>query len=49
MNDYLLIITGCGGLIMPPKSVPMTQAAMRRLIKESVDAAIAAERERQAK
>ncbi|GKC97968.1 putative reverse transcriptase domain-containing protein [Tanacetum coccineum] len=35
--------------IMPPKSAPMTQAAMRRLIKESVDAAIAAERERQAK
>ncbi|GJX96161.1 putative reverse transcriptase domain-containing protein [Tanacetum coccineum] len=34
---------------MPPKSAPMTQAAMRRLIKESVDAAIAAERERQAK
>ncbi|GJZ80525.1 putative reverse transcriptase domain-containing protein [Tanacetum coccineum] len=30
---------------MPPKSSPMTQAAMRRLIKESVDAAIAAERE----
>ncbi|GKE40717.1 putative reverse transcriptase domain-containing protein, partial [Tanacetum coccineum] len=35
--------------IMPPKSAPMTQAAMRRMIKESVDAAIAAERERQAK
>ncbi|GJV24325.1 putative reverse transcriptase domain-containing protein [Tanacetum coccineum] len=32
--------------IMPPKSAPMTQAAMRRMIKESVDAAIAAERER---
>ncbi|GJT42345.1 hypothetical protein Tco_0951060, partial [Tanacetum coccineum] len=26
--------------IMPPKSAPMTQAAMRRMIKESVDAAI---------
>ncbi|GJR64667.1 putative reverse transcriptase domain-containing protein [Tanacetum coccineum] len=38
-----------GFLIMPPKSAPMTQAAMRRLIKESVDAAIAAKRDRQAK
>ncbi|GJZ58970.1 hypothetical protein Tco_0614786 [Tanacetum coccineum] len=35
--------------IMPPKSAPMTQAAMRRLIKESVDAAIAVEQERQEK
>ncbi|GKB03191.1 putative reverse transcriptase domain-containing protein [Tanacetum coccineum] len=35
--------------IMPPKSAPMTQAAMRRMIKESVDAVIAVERERQAK
>ncbi|GJT19038.1 hypothetical protein Tco_0877744 [Tanacetum coccineum] len=35
--------------IMPPKSAPMTQVAMRRMIKESVDATIAAERERQAK
>ncbi|GKE56019.1 hypothetical protein Tco_1495204, partial [Tanacetum coccineum] len=35
--------------IMPPKSALMTQAAMRHLIKESVDADIAAERERQAK
>ncbi|GJT53514.1 hypothetical protein Tco_0988568 [Tanacetum coccineum] len=35
--------------IMPPKSAHMTQAAMRRMIKESVDAAIAVERERQAK
>ncbi|GJS46859.1 hypothetical protein Tco_0596980 [Tanacetum coccineum] len=26
--------------IMPPKSAPMTQAAMQRMIKESVDAAI---------
>ncbi|GJS21024.1 putative reverse transcriptase domain-containing protein [Tanacetum coccineum] len=33
---------------MPPKSAPLTQAAVRRMIKESVDAAIAAERERQA-
>ncbi|GJV09049.1 putative reverse transcriptase domain-containing protein [Tanacetum coccineum] len=34
---------------MPPKSAPMTQAAIRRLIKESVNAAITTERERQAK
>ncbi|GKA14351.1 hypothetical protein Tco_0693997 [Tanacetum coccineum] len=34
-------------LIMPPKFAPMTQAAIRRMIKESVDAAIAAERARQ--
>ncbi|GJU15650.1 putative reverse transcriptase domain-containing protein [Tanacetum coccineum] len=33
---------------MPPKSAPMTQAAIRQMIKESVDAAIAAERARQA-
>ncbi|GJZ88004.1 hypothetical protein Tco_0659786 [Tanacetum coccineum] len=33
---------------MPPKSVPMTQAAIRRVIKESVDAAFVAERARQA-
>ncbi|GJT55495.1 putative reverse transcriptase domain-containing protein [Tanacetum coccineum] len=33
---------------MPPKSAPMTQANIRRMIKESVDAAIAAERVRQA-
>ncbi|GKE43834.1 hypothetical protein Tco_1471118, partial [Tanacetum coccineum] len=32
--------------IMPPKSAPLTQAAIRRMIKESVDAAIAAERAR---
>ncbi|GJR30517.1 putative reverse transcriptase domain-containing protein [Tanacetum coccineum] len=34
--------------IMPPKSAPMTQAAICRMIKESVDDAIAAERARQA-
>ncbi|GKE67617.1 hypothetical protein Tco_1521778, partial [Tanacetum coccineum] len=33
---------------MPPKSTPMTQAAIRRLIKENVNAAIAAERARHA-
>ncbi|GKB91900.1 putative reverse transcriptase domain-containing protein, partial [Tanacetum coccineum] len=32
--------------IMPLKSTPMTQAAIRRLIKENVDAAIAVERAR---
>nr|GEZ66924.1 reverse transcriptase domain-containing protein [Tanacetum cinerariifolium] len=33
--------------IMPPKSAPLTQAVVRQMIKESVDAAIAAERARQ--
>ncbi|GJR98330.1 putative ribonuclease H-like domain-containing protein [Tanacetum coccineum] len=33
---------------MPPKSTPLTQVAVRRMIKESVDAAIAAERARHA-
>ncbi|GKD45921.1 hypothetical protein Tco_1270566, partial [Tanacetum coccineum] len=33
-------------LIMPPKSAPLTQAAIRRMNKESFDAAIAAERAR---
>ncbi|GJW70026.1 putative reverse transcriptase domain-containing protein [Tanacetum coccineum] len=32
--------------IMPPKSAPLTQAIIRRMIKESVDAAIAAKRAR---
>ncbi|GJZ37082.1 hypothetical protein Tco_0583273, partial [Tanacetum coccineum] len=35
--------------IMPPKSAPMTQAVVRRMIKESVDAAISIEQERQTK
>ncbi|GJR53811.1 hypothetical protein Tco_1404332 [Tanacetum coccineum] len=34
--------------IMPPKSAPMTQVAIRRMIKESVDVAITAKRARQA-
>ncbi|GJS64052.1 putative reverse transcriptase domain-containing protein [Tanacetum coccineum] len=38
----------CDDRIMPPKSAPMTQAAIRRMIKESVDVAIAAERARHA-
>ncbi|GJR13210.1 hypothetical protein Tco_0795862, partial [Tanacetum coccineum] len=42
-------VTAAMERIMPPKPAPMTQAAMRRMIKESVDAAIAVERERQAK
>ncbi|GKB99692.1 putative reverse transcriptase domain-containing protein [Tanacetum coccineum] len=33
---------------MPPKSTPLTQATIRRMIRESVDAAIAAERARHA-
>ncbi|GJU45957.1 hypothetical protein Tco_1203223 [Tanacetum coccineum] len=33
---------------MPLKSVPLTQAAIRRIIKENVDATIAAERARHA-
>nr|GFA07581.1 hypothetical protein [Tanacetum cinerariifolium] len=34
--------------IMPPKSAPLTQAVIRRMIKESVNAAIAADRVRHA-
>nr|GEW82879.1 uncharacterized mitochondrial protein AtMg00810-like [Tanacetum cinerariifolium] len=34
--------------IMPPKSAPLTQAAIYRMIKDNVDVAIAAERARQA-
>ncbi|GKE63149.1 hypothetical protein Tco_1513516, partial [Tanacetum coccineum] len=37
-----------GSPLMPPKSAPLTQADVRRMIKESVDAAIAAERARHA-
>nr|GFB11744.1 hypothetical protein [Tanacetum cinerariifolium] len=33
---------------MPPKFSPLTQAAIRRMIKDNVDAAIAAGRARQA-
>ncbi|GJS06849.1 putative reverse transcriptase domain-containing protein [Tanacetum coccineum] len=33
---------------MPPKSAPLTQAAIRRMIRESVDVVIAAERARHA-
>ncbi|GKC32499.1 putative reverse transcriptase domain-containing protein [Tanacetum coccineum] len=35
--------------IMPPKSAPMTQAAIRKMIKDNVDATIVAERESRAK
>nr|GEW06473.1 putative reverse transcriptase domain-containing protein [Tanacetum cinerariifolium] len=34
--------------IMPPKSAPLTQAAIRQMIKDNVDAAIAVKRARQA-
>ncbi|GKD40194.1 putative reverse transcriptase domain-containing protein [Tanacetum coccineum] len=34
--------------IMPPKSAPLTQAVIRRMIRESVDVAIAAKRAKQA-
>nr|GEU98383.1 hypothetical protein [Tanacetum cinerariifolium] len=37
-----------GFIIMPPKSAPLTQAAIRQMIKENVNAEIAAERDRQA-
>ncbi|GJX07889.1 putative reverse transcriptase domain-containing protein [Tanacetum coccineum] len=47
-NDLYHFMKQCA-IIMPPKSAPITQADIRRLIKQSVDAAIAAERERQAK
>nr|GFA39739.1 hypothetical protein [Tanacetum cinerariifolium] len=36
-----------GFVIMPPKSATLTQAAIRRMIKENVDVVIAAERARQ--
>nr|GFA17140.1 hypothetical protein [Tanacetum cinerariifolium] len=38
----------CNDLIMPPKSTPLTQAAICRMIKKSADAAIGAERARYA-
>nr|GEX69685.1 putative reverse transcriptase domain-containing protein [Tanacetum cinerariifolium] len=43
-----LVLLVVSFLIMPPKFTPLTQAAIRRMIKESVDAAIAAERARPA-
>nr|GFA76000.1 hypothetical protein [Tanacetum cinerariifolium] len=45
-NDLYHFIKQCK--IMPPKSAPLTQAAIRQMIKESVDAAIAAKRARHA-
>nr|GEW51393.1 reverse transcriptase domain-containing protein [Tanacetum cinerariifolium] len=51
-NDLYYFMRQCNYvltlLIMPPISSPLTQAAVRRNIKESVDAAIAAERARHA-
>nr|GFA21519.1 hypothetical protein [Tanacetum cinerariifolium] len=43
-NDLYHFMKQCK--IMPPKSTPLTQAAIRQMIKESVDAPIAAERAR---
>ncbi|GJZ51886.1 hypothetical protein Tco_0606401 [Tanacetum coccineum] len=49
-NKMKLVIKmkSSNGRIMPPKSAPLTQAVVWRMIKESVDAAIAAERARHA-
>ncbi|GJT79572.1 retrovirus-related pol polyprotein from transposon TNT 1-94 [Tanacetum coccineum] len=47
-DSYRLDAIGCNDIIKPPKFAPLTQAAVRRMIKESVDAAIAAERARHA-
>ncbi|GJU08283.1 putative reverse transcriptase domain-containing protein [Tanacetum coccineum] len=53
-RDPLVILSSLDSLVAPsivimhPKSAPMTQATIQRMIKESVDAAIAAERARQA-
>ncbi|GJY85048.1 hypothetical protein Tco_0499074 [Tanacetum coccineum] len=44
-SKYLYcVITKLDPRIMPPKSAPLTQAAIRQMIKESVDVAIAARR-----
>ncbi|GKE44835.1 hypothetical protein Tco_1472119, partial [Tanacetum coccineum] len=54
LEDLLMMLSSLVSIvvpfvvIMPPKSAPMTQAAIRRMIKGSVDVAIAAERARQA-
>ncbi|GJY59703.1 putative reverse transcriptase domain-containing protein [Tanacetum coccineum] len=48
VKDLLLLWESLKERIMPPKSTPLTQAAIRRMIRESVDAAIAAERARHA-
>nr|GEV93129.1 retrotransposon protein, putative, Ty3-gypsy subclass [Tanacetum cinerariifolium] len=44
----LLLFSVRRDIIIPPKFTPLTQAAIYRMIKESVDAAIAAERARHA-
>ncbi|GJS32779.1 putative reverse transcriptase domain-containing protein [Tanacetum coccineum] len=46
-EDLLGCVVVLFQLIMPSKFAPMTQAAIRRMIKESVDASIDAERARQ--
>ncbi|GJS57108.1 hypothetical protein Tco_0651892 [Tanacetum coccineum] len=45
-DAYRLDANGCNDLTIPPKSAPLTQAAIRQMIKESVDAAITAEQAR---
>nr|GEX89073.1 retrovirus-related Pol polyprotein from transposon 17.6 [Tanacetum cinerariifolium] len=50
-EDLLMILSSSVSivvslLIMPPKYAPLTQAAIRQMVKENVDAAIAAERAR---
>ncbi|GJX06917.1 putative reverse transcriptase domain-containing protein, partial [Tanacetum coccineum] len=47
-DAYRLDAIGCNDLIIPLKSAPLTQAAIHRMIKESVDDVIAAERARHA-
>ncbi|GJZ34782.1 hypothetical protein Tco_0580599, partial [Tanacetum coccineum] len=47
-NERVELMRSLWTRIMPLKSAPMTQAAIHRMIKESVDVAIAAERARQA-
>ncbi|GJV96709.1 hypothetical protein Tco_1548286 [Tanacetum coccineum] len=44
LEEARMIKESVDAAIDAPKSVPLTQAAIRRMIKESVDAAIAAER-----
>nr|GEV63686.1 hypothetical protein [Tanacetum cinerariifolium] len=52
-KDLLIMLSSLDSLvmpllIMPPKSAPLTQAIIHRMIKDNVDDAIAAERARQA-
>ncbi|GJV61961.1 putative reverse transcriptase domain-containing protein [Tanacetum coccineum] len=47
-DGFFRILSYARKEIMPPKSAPLTQAVVPRMIKESVDAAIVAERARHA-